>query len=62
MMEVEIRPPDQDEYVDLPSDIPLVHHTKVKVECKKSSCNVDGLNMFFQEWIATHFKFNVHTG
>ena len=62
MMEEQCKPADQDKFVDIPTVIPPVHHVKVKVICKKNSCNIDGLNNFVQDWIAQHFKFNIHSG
>ena len=62
MMPDEYKPGNQNDYVDLPMEIPSVHHTKNKVVLKKNSCNVDGLNGYFKGWIAEHFKFNIHMG
>jgi hypothetical protein len=61
-METKEKPGEQDDWVDLPTTIPPVHHSKIKVVCKKNNCNIDGLNPYFQEWIGKHFKFNIHTG
>ena len=61
-MDDHCKPVEQDEYVDIPTVISPVHYVKVKVMCKKNSCNIDGINTFLQEWIAEHFKFNIHSG
>ena len=61
-MENQSKPADQDEYVDIPTMMPPIHHVKVKIISKKSSCNIDGINTFLQEWIVKHFKFNIHSG
>ena len=56
MMSGECKPGDQNDYVDLPTDIPQVHHTKIKLVLKKNSHNVDGSNVYFKDWNVEHFK------
>ena len=53
------KPGEQYNYVDLLTETPPMHHTKIKVVLKKNPCNLDGLNVCFQEWIAVYFKFNI---
>ena len=62
MMDDECKPEVQNDYVDLPTEISPVHHTKIRVVLKKNSCNVNDLNAYFKDWIAKHFKFNIHMG
>ena len=62
-MDDNCKPPrDTTDHINLPTAIPPVHHSKVRIICKKNNCSVDGLNDFIQEWISQHFKFNMHSG
>ena len=58
----ENKPAPDEKYVDLPCDIPPVYHTKVRVICKKNSCNIRGLNKILQDWIEARFKYDIHHG
>ena len=62
MIDDNCKPADQNEHVKIPTVIPPVIYVKVKVVYKKYSYNIDGINTFLQEWIAEHFKFNIHSG
>ena len=35
-------------YKDLPVHIPPIHHSKIKLACKKNNCHVDGLKSIFR--------------
>mgnify|MGYP001446005901 CR=1 FL=1 len=61
-MDDKTKPKSVKKYIDLPINIPPVHHSRIKLVCKKNNYHTDGLNEYFQREIKPLFKFNIHSG
>ena len=51
---------DQGKFVDLPTVVPLVQHSKINVVCKNNLYHQ--WSKYFQDWVSQHFKFNIYSG